>query len=192
MSAHLSDIAIIIDDERIPCHKTILAATSPFFEKCLFVEKHVGDELNLETSKQPFLAALKFMYTGEVEFDNIDEDRLIDVFLLSQSLQIKPLVYLIEHRLNGIEISTKNVGKIYAALSANNSTLLNKCWQFIEHNSESVIADADSFSKFSYDLILEIVKRDTFFAAEIDIFKALVEWQMNNDNADLTESLLTL
>ncbi|RWS03904.1 hypothetical protein B4U79_19110, partial [Dinothrombium tinctorium] len=109
LSAHLSDIAIVIDDEKIPCHKTILAATSPFFEKCLFDEKHVGNELILDTSKQSFLPALKFMYTGELEFDNIDEDRLIEFFSLSQSLQIKPLVDMVEHRLNGIEISTKNV-----------------------------------------------------------------------------------
>ncbi|RWS03633.1 hypothetical protein B4U79_19114, partial [Dinothrombium tinctorium] len=156
LSAHLSDIAIVIDDEKIPCHKTILAATSPFFEKCLFDEKHVGDELILETSKQSFLVALKFMYTGEMEFDNIDEDHLIELFSFSKLLQIKPLVDLVEHRLNGIEISTKNVGKIYAVLNANNATLLNKCWQFIEQNSESVIADSDSFSKLPYDLILEI------------------------------------
>ncbi|RWR98565.1 BTB/POZ domain-containing protein 9-like protein, partial [Dinothrombium tinctorium] len=159
---------------------------------CLFDEKHVGNELILDTSKQSFLVALKFMYTGEIEFDNIDDDHLIELFSLSNSLQIKPLVDLVEHRLNGIEISTKNVGKIYAVLNANNATLLNKCWQFIEQNSESVIADSDSFSKFPYDLILEIVKSDTFFAAEIDIFNAIVEWHKNNENAELTESLLSL
>ncbi|RWS07283.1 BTB/POZ domain-containing protein 9-like protein [Dinothrombium tinctorium] len=181
LSAHLNDFAIIINnDDKIPCHKTILAATSPYFEKCLFGEKDVGDELILDASKQSFLVALKFMYTGEVEFDNIDDDRLIELYPLSQSLQIKPLVDLVEHRLNDIEILTKNVGKIYEALSANNSTLLNKCWQFIEENFESVIADSDSFSKFPHDLILEIVKRYYFFAAENDIFKALVKWQKNN------------
>ncbi|RWS04396.1 uncharacterized protein B4U79_16417 [Dinothrombium tinctorium] len=190
LNTHLSDIAMTIDDEKIPCHRIVLAASSPYFEQCLFGERFMGDELMLDTSKESFLAALKFMYTGAVDIDRIDEDPVIDLFSLSHLLQIRPLVSLVEARLNAIEISANNVGKMYSVVSANNAdTLLNKCWQFIEQNSENVITDMVTFSKFPYDLILEIVKRDTFFAAEIDIFHALVNWRKNNGNVDLTEVL---
>ncbi|RWS22191.1 uncharacterized protein B4U80_11681, partial [Leptotrombidium deliense] len=83
-----------------------------------------------------------------------------------------------------VNITVHNVGEIYdrlRSLSLNND--LEPCLKFIENNAQQIVAD-DIFSKFSVNLVFDLISRDTFSLPEIEVFFALKKWHEMHPNFD--------
>lgn len=57
------------------------------------------------------------------------------------------------------------------------------CIKFIDRNSSKLLSH-ESFKKLPQDMLCDFLKRDIFYAPEIDIFNAVRIWYANNPKAD--------
>ncbi len=88
-SERFTDVTLFCEGVTMKCHKFILSACSPYFEKILS-EACCGDRYPVIFLKDvPFWemqALLQFVYRGEL---TVDEARLADIIRLAKSLQIR-------------------------------------------------------------------------------------------------------
>ena len=89
-AANFSDVTLVSDDgEQIECHKVILAASSPFFEKLLKRGDHPRPLIFLRGVKKADLdAVIDFLYCGEA---NILQENLESFLAIAEDLQVKGL-----------------------------------------------------------------------------------------------------
>jgi len=83
-NGELCDVTLKIGNLTLPAHKTVLAATSPYFRQ-LFTSKSNGDnEICLPTNIKPDMMAviLEFLYTGNLKIDIKNIEDLLDVACL--------------------------------------------------------------------------------------------------------------
>lgn len=64
------------------------------------------------------------------------------------------------------------------------------CMNFMDFNSTELL-DHDTFKLLSITSLCTLLKRDTFFAQEIDIFKAICNWSTINPDADVKVNIST-
>ena len=70
-----TDFTLVFDGEEVPCHKHILAAASPVFE-AMVENQHmeaITCKANIELSKEVGRAFVRFIYTGDLEDDLLEE-----------------------------------------------------------------------------------------------------------------------
>ena len=67
---HMCDVIICVDGKKIPAHRNVLAAASPFF-RGMFGEGRFSEatkrEVNLAVNKDAALAIINTIYTGELQ-----------------------------------------------------------------------------------------------------------------------------
>ncbi|RWS27265.1 BTB/POZ domain-containing protein 9-like protein [Leptotrombidium deliense] len=80
-----------------------------------------------------------------------------------------------------LKLTFENVSRIYEILSEIDSSEKEICFRFLDLNAEELVLKSELFSKLSFKLIQELVKRDTFCVREVDLFEALRNWQVIND-----------
>ena len=85
-----SDVTLVSDDgDQIECHKVILAASSPFFEKLFKRGDHPQPLIFLRGVKKADLdAVVDFLYCGEA---NILQENLESFLAIAEDLQVKGL-----------------------------------------------------------------------------------------------------
>ncbi|RWS27264.1 BTB/POZ domain-containing protein 9-like protein [Leptotrombidium deliense] len=82
--------------------------------------------------------------------------------------------------LRNVKLTLENVSRVYDILSENNANEKEVCLRFLELNAGDLVANKDLFSKLSFNLVRELVRRDTFCVREIDLFQALKNWHQCN------------
>jgi speckle-type POZ protein len=82
-----ADVTFVVNNERIPAHKIILAARSPYFRAMLVTEAQQGgsDIIIQDISPAGFRALLLYLYTDELAFD---DTLLVDVLRKAKELEL--------------------------------------------------------------------------------------------------------
>ena len=66
---YLCDVIVCVDEDRIPAHRCVLAAASPYFHS-MFGEGHFSEatkkEVHLAVNKDAARAIINMIYTGEL------------------------------------------------------------------------------------------------------------------------------
>lgn len=185
MNSKHSDVTFVVGSTKIPAHKTILSARSEYFQNLLFGNFNEANqnEINLEVPLDAFKIILRFLYTGRMSLLSLDVNQIIDIYKLIDFYNIEPLKETIPKYLTS-KLSLENWFAIHNAACLYSSDDLQKsCLTFIECHSIELIK-SDNFKLISPALLCTLLKRDTFYAPEIDIFIAVKNWSLNKSTTD--------
>lgn len=184
MNAKHSDVSFVVENTKIPAHKMLLSVRSPYFEKLFsggFAEA-TQHEIKLEAPLDAFNVILRFIYTGCMSLTALNVDQIIDVHALADLYNLE-LKERIQKYLATI-LTVENCIKILNAASLYSLGDLNQtCLAFLDSRSTELIKHA-IFNKIPSTLLCTLLARDTFYAPEIDIFVAVMDWIVSNPDSD--------
>ncbi|RWS27333.1 BTB and poz domain-containing protein-like protein [Leptotrombidium deliense] len=184
LDSELSDI-ILLGSDNVPirAHKTILAASCDYFKK-RYLKNRAMSEIHFDdTPSEVILTFLMFVYRGEIEIDSLSELEMIKLYALCREIELHSLLEIVRQKFMDIEISFENLDEMFKQ-TRNDLQTKSKCLTFIDENSEKIIGNTDMFINFSYELVTEMLPRDTFFEKELNIFMAVEKWLENHENEE--------
>lgn len=185
MNAEHSDVAFIVDKIKIPAHKMILSLRSAYFQS-LFkggFSEATQSEIELKVPLDAFKLILRFIYTGCMSLIPLNVNQIVDVYGLVELYDFESLKEIIPKHLSG-SLSVDNCFEILnAACLYSLDDLKNSCLSLMDRRSNEILQH-DSFKSLSLTPLSTLLKRDTFYASEIDIFHAVKDWSLNNPTVD--------
>ena len=165
------------DGGSVSAHRVIVAAGSPVFHAMLYgnMKESSQNEIVLPTvDTGTFKYLVSFMYCGNIE---INTDNCLDILEAACYFNIAPLETKSADFIAGM-INVENCCNIAMAANAKNfDTLLEKCLKFMYANCHKVIENS-SFYSLSSEIVLTICQSSSLHVNEIELFLALIEWQM--------------
>lgn len=186
INSEYSDITFIVEQNRLPAHKIILAARSPYFRAMLYggLAESSQTDIELNVPLDAFRALLGFIYTGCISLTKMKEENILDTLGLANQYGFETLEMAISAYLRN-SLSLKNCcGTFDAARLYGLESLCDVCMTFMDRNSTDVLAHP-SFTTLSQDSLCCLLKRDSFFAPEVQIFNAVYDWCKNNSDTDI-------
>ena len=188
-SKHLSDITLIVDNQKFFCHKIIMSSFSAFFDAMFTSElkEYHQDEIQIhDVDKYIFMSILDFMYTGEniVNINNVQKLLSTSSYLQIPQLQCHCERFICRH----IEIDNC-VDVAILGDAVNSEYLLSKAVSFISrHFSELVLRDRiDSITKNIFISILREKHINT--ENEYSLFQTVLSWLRQNKDVKPLEVL---
>jgi len=178
-----SDILLVLDDnQKIPAHKVVLAARSEYFRALLYggMRESSQSEVKLvETPHVAFKHLLKYIYTGNLSLHNFKEDLILDILGLAHLYGFLDLEHSISAYLKAV-LCVKTVCLIYDTASLYQlQDLAQASLMFMDRHAAEVL-NHETFLSLSELAVKSIISRDSFCAAEVDIFKAVDSWSKSN------------
>ncbi|XP_014783349.1 kelch-like protein 24 isoform X2 [Octopus bimaculoides] len=176
VNANYTDVTIIIEDKKFPCHRAILAAGSYYF-KSMFSSGMEETHKNSFTIKQidplVFGHVLHFIYTGSI---TITTGIVFELFSQSHMFQISTLVELCVQFFKE-EISDSNC---LCALSLSDAHAHKELYEFTKEYAckhfTSLIKDED-FLRLSGECVIDLLNdRRLNCTTESQVFEAAVKW----------------
>lgn len=185
MNAKHSDVTFIVENAKIPAHKTILSARCLYFQTLFggeFAEAN-QNEIKLEVPLHAFKMVLRFIYTGCMSLQSLNVNQIIEIYDLAEQYDFESLKESIPKYL-ATNLTLENCFDVLkTACLYSMDDLQNACLKFIDRHSTDLIS-SDSFKTIPLNLLCTLLKRDTFFAPEIDIFNAVKNWTISYPAAD--------
>jgi len=187
VSDEYSDVVLVIGENRIPAHKVILAARSEYFRAMLFGGMKESSQNEIKLVDTPLIAfkhLLRYIYTGNMSLNNFKEDLILDILGLAHLYGFLDLETSISDYLKAV-LNVRTVCLIYDTASLYQlSGLANASLMFMDRHAMEVL-NHDSFLTLSESAVKSIISRDSFCAAEVDIFKAVASWSEANPGIDI-------
>ncbi|RWS00689.1 BTB/POZ domain-containing protein 9-like protein, partial [Dinothrombium tinctorium] len=126
---------------------------------------------------QSLKAVLQYAYEGFAETGDFTPLQLLSLISLVHEYQFDELFQDSVNKFKFEFIANDNIAQVFDVTTlCEIDSILEKCWIFLEENSETIVSNLDLFSTFSLEMVNAIVLRDTFYANEIDIFNAVMAW----------------
>lgn len=187
ISDEYSDITLVIGENRIPAHKVILAARSEYFRALLYggMKESSQEEIKLvDTPLVAFKHLLRYIYTGNMSLNSFKEDLILDILGLAHLYGFLDLETSVSDYLKAV-LSVRTVCLIYDTASLYQLTdLANAALMFMDRHAMEVLIH-ESFLTLSESAVQSIISRDSFCAAEVDIFRAVASWSAANPGTDI-------
>ena len=140
----------------------------------------------LVSNVKGFELLLQYVYTGELKLDSLNEEIIVHVLKMSNQFLFDKLEPEILNYLK-TTINIKNVCMIHdLATSYHLDDLVEACCSFTDQHTLEVIRH-ESFYSLSPATLKQMIRRDSFCAQEIDIFKAVKEWSARNPNEEIED-----
>ena len=159
----------------IPCHKFILAVSSPVFYKMFYGDlKEPSEYIDLpDCDLEGFHEFLRFIYYDEVKLTG---DFVIQVLYLAKKYMIPSLAGHCRRFLEK-NFNAKNVLDLLPVVEKMEEPHLNSvCWKVIDELTSNVLESASDAILESNTLLVPILKRDTLIVQEVDVFQAVNHW----------------
>lgn len=186
INAEYSDVTFIVEQNRLPAHKIILAARSPYFRAMLYggLAESTQSDIELNVPLDAFRALLGYIYTGCISLTKMKEENILDTLGLANQYGFETLELAISAYLRN-SLSLKNCCATFdAARLYGLESLCDVCMTFMDRNSTDLLSHP-SFTTLSQDSLCCLLKRDSFFAPEVKIFNAVYDWCKKNSDADI-------
>lgn len=187
-----SDVTFIVEGKKLYAHRVILAARSDYFRALLygggFVESDQS-EINVQVPYKAFKALLQYIYSGVLSLNKMKNTiDVLDILGLANQYGFLELEDAISSYLHKI-LSVENACSILdsARLFGLNS-LIDVCQNFIDRNAVNVLKD-EAFNSISEESLCGLLQRDSFFAQEVLIYKAVATWYKHHPSADIRKVL---
>ncbi|KAJ9578309.1 hypothetical protein L9F63_005475, partial [Diploptera punctata] len=186
-----SDVILTVDGQRFHGHKVILAARSEYFRALLFGGMRESQQQEIElkgTSLGAFKGLLKYIYTGHMSLANQKEDIILDILGLAHQYGFVDLEASISDYLREI-LQIRNVCIIFDAARLYQLQFLTRvCCSFMDRHALDIIHH-ETFLQLSASAIKELILRDSFYAPEVEIFRAVCDWVQANPDEDADDIL---
>ncbi|KAH8267587.1 hypothetical protein KR026_008142 [Drosophila bipectinata] len=186
MNERYSDVEFLVEGQRLPAHRVVLAARSEYFRALLYggMSETTQRQIPLEVPLDPFKVLLRYIYSGTLLLSTLDEDAVIDVLGMANQYGFQDLEMAISKYLRQY-LALNNVCMILdAARLYNLEELTQVCLMFMDRNAAELLQH-DSFKMLSKESLEEVLRRDCFFAPEVQIFLAVWKWSRYNPNVDI-------
>lgn len=187
-----SDVTLVVEDNRIRGHKVILAAQSEYFRALLYGGMRESNQMEIElkgTSLDAFKILLKYIYTGYMTLTTLGEDAILDVLALAHQYSFADLETSISDYLKAI-LNTGNVCDIYdTATMFQLTSLASVCCSFMDRHAGDIMRH-ETFLTLSPLALKEMIGRNSFCAAEVDIFRSVCRWIEHNPSCDAKAEIL--
>lgn len=192
MSYDYSDVTFIVEDEKLPAHRVILAARSEYFRALLYggLSESNQQEIHLKIPLKAFKALLKYIYSGSMSLAQMKEENILDTLGLANQYGFTDLEMAISDYLRQV-LSLNNVCAILdAAKLFGLEGLTNVCHSFLDRNAGEILQH-ETFKTLSEDSICSLLLRDSFFAPEVQIFQAVYDWCKCNADGRSVETVVS-
>ena len=178
-----SDVTFVVGGKVFNAHRIILAAQCEYFRLLLFgnmVEANPGVEIEVkDASPESFHFLLEYLYCGRLDLASLNEHTVLELLALADKYNLVDLLKSICVYLCGI-VNITNVCQILTYADMHQlEKLQKKCLIFIDNNAIDIMK-SDAFSSLPESLLVAILKRDSFFANEMSIFRGCVKWAEHN------------
>lgn len=185
-------MTFIVEGKKLYAHRVILAARSDYFRALLygggFVESE-QNEINVQVPYKAFKALLQYVYSGVLSLNKMENTiDVLDILGLANQYGFLELEDAISSYLHEI-LSVDNACSILdsARLFGLNS-LIDVCHTFIDRNAVNILKD-ETFNSISEESLCGLLRRDSFFAPEVSVYKAVAIWYKHNPSADIRKVL---
>lgn len=181
-----SDVTLVVGGARLPAHRLILASCSSYFRALLYggMRESQEEEVVLrDTPREAFELLLRYIYTGQLQLSGLKEDVVLEVLELSHLYGFLELEAGVSRFLEQV-LGVRNVCRIYdRACLYQLGALAQACRLFVDRHAMAIL-NSDSFLNLSPVVLREMIGRDSFFAPEVDIFRAVCSWAAHNPSSD--------
>lgn len=187
-----SDVTFIVEGKQLPAHRVILAARSDYFRALLygggFVESG-QNEINVQVPYKAFKALLQYVYSGVLSLNKMENTiDVLDILGLANQYGFLELEDAISSYLHEI-LSVENACSILdSARLFGLTSLIEVCHTFMDRNAVNILKD-ETFNSISEESLCGLLRRDSFFAPEVTIYKAVAIWYKHNPSADIRKVL---
>jgi len=150
MNEQYADVEFIVEEERIPAHRVILAARSEYFRALLYggMAETTQRQIPLEVPLEAFKVLLRYIYSGTLLLSTLDEDSTIDVLGMANQYGFQDLEMAISNYLRQY-LALDNVCMILdAARLYNLEELTEVCLMFMDRNAGDLLLH-NSFNTLS-------------------------------------------
>ncbi|XP_034107142.1 BTB/POZ domain-containing protein 9 [Drosophila albomicans] len=192
MNDRYSDVEFVVEEQRLPAHRAILAARSEYFRALLYggMSETSQRQIALDVPLDSFKVLLRYIYSGTLSMATLDDDAIIGILGMANQYGFQDLEMAISNYLRQY-LTLNNVCMILdAARLYNLEELTQVCLMFMDRNAEELLLH-DSFKMLSRESLEEVLRRDCFFASEVQIFLSVWKWSRYNPDIDI-ETVVSL
>ena len=187
----LCDIELVVDDVRIPAHKSILSACSPYFKAMFsssYSEANQGSVVIREVSSTALELLVLYFYTSEVYITTDNVQELLGASCMFQVPSLKDACCEFMRRHLGV---TNCLG-VRAVADLHSCAQLRKIADdFARKNFTSVI-ESEEFLKLELDHLIDLFSSDDLgVASEEKVYEAVMIW-IQHDPINREEHLIQL
>ena len=171
-----SDITLCVEAQEFPCHRNVLAVSSPYFMAMLsggLAESQQGHVEIKEMDGKTLGLVLDYIYTGEV---TLAEDTVQNLLSAANMFQLIPLRagcadYMIKHVCSG-----NCIGVYFFAKAHQCATLAKKAKELISKKF-SVLCKEQEFLLLPHDKVIEIIQDDNLNVCKEEVvYEASLSW----------------
>lgn len=190
LNKELADIFFVFqsNDDRIPAHKSILAALSPVFKIAFFGSMRGKDEVKIDDigiDADAFKEFLQFFYLNKV---NLSMEYIQSVMYLCHKYLITTSVKTCSAYLMKNLTNNEMCLGYQLAMFFDQDELKDFCKRKIELNAEEILK-SEGFLNCDRQTLNEILKVGMFKCREIAVLEACINWaqytcERNEENAD--------
>ncbi|XP_050435404.1 BTB/POZ domain-containing protein 9-like [Adelges cooleyi] len=191
-----SDVVLLVDQERLSAHRIVLASRSDYFRNFLYGGLQESDKREVEihgVSITSFKIILKYIYTGRMNLDVLEDKEVLELFRLSDYFLFTNLKHSLYNHLRR-NVNANNACLFFAMARIKSYKELEvESLNFIRKHAIDVLESKD-FLSLSADAIQEILNSKSVLANEIDVFRAVRRWinQNQQDNLDPRDKIKVL
>lgn len=185
-SPDFSDVTFVVEGERIHAHRLVLAARCEYFRAMLYggLKESSETEVQLEgTNALAFRTLLEYIYTGKIELSTFKVEELVAILQLAHEYRLlkiqRPIVDYLKMMLDMSNAFT------ILRISSLFDDLKEHCLQLADQRAPEILTSQD-FVTLQQKTMEDMLSRDSFYADEIDIFKAICQWIRAQSTAERT------
>ena len=160
---------------KVPCHKFILAVSSPVFFTMFYGQMPETVEfIDLpDCDFEGFLEFLRYIYCDEIKLTG---NCVMQVLYLAKKYMIPSLTAKCRSFLE-VNLNAQNVSDVLPHLGKlEEDHLANVCWKIVDSNTEEFLQAASSSLLENEQLLSALLRRDSLNVSEIKIFQAVNCW----------------
>ncbi|XP_053223790.1 kelch-like protein 4 [Podarcis raffonei] len=181
----LCDVTLVAEGRKFPCHRTLLASISLYFQRMFtstFKESREGEIVLMDLTASSLQRLLDYIYTGELLLLSEDVE---DLFTAASRLQIMSALEIITRFLME-RISMENCLGLYVlAYSHNHRPLLRPASRYIAFHFEHLI-ELTAFLALDFSVLVSIIASDGLEVdSELTIYRAMRRWVYHNPDERL-------
>ena len=187
-SLEFTDVTFIVEERKFQAHRVLLASRCEYFRALLFggmrESKSQAEIVLKETSAQAFETLLKYLYTGRIFLRELGEEHVLDLLGLAHKYGFLALESAISGYLKG-NLDLHNICRIFdVACLYQLDEVLETCLNFADVHAVEILQARADFTGLSEAALVSIIRRDSFCAPEVEIFRAVQCWIEENHEVD--------